>query len=166
MLFYPLNFVILCHNWLVFESPFFETLSLFLCEQRESRESSDHSDLYYSMTRYSHFLQILSLLFTWLIWDIYEPLIFSKVRKLNFRSQERALLVQKVTKYNQLSITSRGLSGLWINCVTLTGNLLCDTFPKSSIEVSLLSCHVVLCFWSSSKFGTEYFPPTFHIFFC
>lgn len=146
----------------IFGSPIFENIffSFFLREHRESRESTVHSNLCYPRTVYSHILRILSLPFMWLIWDIYVPLTFGRVGKLNFRMQEIALLVQKVTKYNQLSITSRGLSGLWINCATLKENLLYDTFTKSSVELSLLPCHVVSCFWPSSTFSTEYFPPT------
>lgn len=162
MLFYPLNFVIWCHNWLVFGSPLVENIffSFFFSDHRESKESTIHSNLCYPRTVYSHFWGILSLPFTWLIWDIYVPLAFGRVGKLNFRLQEIALLVQKVTKYNQLSITSRGLSGLWINCATLKGNLLYDMFTKFSVELSLLPCHVVSPFWPSSKYSTEDLPPT------
>lgn len=163
MLSYPLNFVIWCHNWLGFGSPIFENIFSFflsLSVNTGNAEFTVHSNICYPRTVYSHFLQILSLPFMWLIWDIYVSLTFGWVGKLNFRMQEIALLVQKVTKYNQLSITSRGLSGLWISCATLKGNLLYDTFTKSSMELSLLRYHAVSCFWPSSKCSTEYFPPT------
>lgn len=100
-----------------------------------------HTSLCNPRIVYSHFQQILSFPFVWLVWDIYVPLTSGRVGKLNFRMQEIALLVQKVTKYNQLSVTSRGLSGLWISCASRKGNLLHDTVTKSSTELSLLSHH-------------------------
>lgn len=136
VLFYPLNLAIWCHNWLVFGTSIFGKIffSFFLWEHRESKEFTVHSNIFCPRTGYSHFWQILSLPFMWLIWNIYVSLTFSIVQKLNFRMQEIALLVQKVTKYHQLSITSRGLSGLWISCAALKGNPL---FSKTSAELSL-----------------------------
>lgn len=171
VLFYPLNFVIWCHNWLAFGTPIFEKIifSFFLWEHRESKESTVHSNIFYPRTVHSHFLHILSLPFMWLIQDIYVSLTFSTVGKLNFRMQEIALLVQKVTKYNQLSVTSRGLSGLQISCATLKGNLLYDIFTKSSAELSLHFFPVFLSHASDPEVNSaqNVFPKlNFHIFLC
>lgn len=107
-------------------------LSFFLCEHRESRVLITAHSVCYPWIVYSHFEQKLSLPFMWLIGDIYVLPVFSRVRKLNFWMQEIALPVQKVTKCNQLSVTSRGLSGLRISCATMKGNLLYNTVTNQA----------------------------------
>jgi len=87
---------------------------------------------------------MLSLPFMRLIGDIYVPPVFSRVRKLNFWMQEIALPVQKVTKCNQLSVTSWGLSGLRISCAAMKGNLLYDTVINEAQSSALFMgapCH-------------------------